>query len=160
MLVDIVSKGGNLLLSVPIRADGTVDEKERAVCAGIGDWMKVNGEGIYGTRTWKKFGSGPQAEGPGERLNAQGFNEGRGKPATAEDLRYTTKDGSLYVFTLVVPEPGAKVTVPDLDGKVRKVSLLGFDKPVKWSANGSKLEIETPESSLKIALCFKVEFEK
>ena len=160
MLVDIVSKGGNLLLSVPIRADGTVDEKERAVCAGIGDWMKINGEGIYGTRTWKKFGSGPQADGPGERLNAQGFNEGRGKPATAEDLRYTTKDGALYVFTLVPPKAGAKVSVPDLDAKVKKVSLLGFDKPVKWTNDGSALEIETPETDLKIALCFKVEFEQ
>ena len=162
MLVDIVSKGGNLLLSVPIRADGTVDEKERVTCAGIGDWMKVNGEGIYGTRTWKKFGSGPQAEGPGERLNAQGFNEGRGKPATAEDLRYTTKDGSLYVFTLVVPKPGAKVTVPDLDAKVKKVTLLGSAKDVKWTNDGSTLTIDAPEAdpNLKIALCFKVEFDK
>ena len=160
MLIDIVSKGGNLLLSVPIRADGTVDEKERAVCAGIGDWMKINGEGIYGTRTWKKFGSGPQAEGPGERLNAQGFNEGRGRRATDRDLRYTTKDGNLYVFTLVVPRPGTKLNVKDLDAKVKKVSLLGSDKDVKWTADGSALEIETPESNLKIALCFKVEFEK
>ena len=162
MLVDIVSKGGNLLLSVPIRADGTVDEKERAVCAGIGDWMKVNGEGIYGTRTWKRFGSGPQANGPGERLNAQGFNEGRGKPATAEDLRYTTKDGNLYVFTLAVPESGAKVTVPDLDAKVKKVSLLGSAKDVKWTQEGATLTIDAPEAdpNLKIALCFKVEFDK
>jgi len=162
MLIDIVSKGGNLLLSVPIRADGTVDEKERVTCAGIGDWMKVNGEGIYGTRTWKKFGSGPQANGPGERLNAQGFNEGRGRRATAEDLRYTTKDGKLYVFTLVVPRPGAKVTVPDLDAKVKKVTLLGSAKDVKWTNDGSTLTIEAPERdpNLKISLCFKVEFEK
>ena len=122
--------------------------------------MKVNGEGIYGTRTWKKFGSGPQAEGPGERLNAQGFNEGRGKPATAEDLRYTTKDGNLYVFTLALPSPGAKIAVKDLDAKVKKVSLLGYGKDVKWTADGSALEIEAPETDLKIALCFKVEFEK
>ncbi len=162
MLVDIVSKGGNLLLSVPIRADGTVDEKERVTCAGIGDWMKINGEGIYGTRAWKKFGSGPQAEGPGERLNAQGFNEGRGRRATAEDLRYTTKDGNLYVFTLVVPRPGTKLNVPDLDAKVKKVSLLGSDKDVKWTNDGSTLTIDAPERdpNLKIALCFKVEFEK
>ena len=122
--------------------------------------MKINGEGIYGTRTWKKFGSGPQAEGPGERLNAQGFNEGRGRRATAADLRYTTKDGNLYVFTLVVPRPGTKLNVKDLDAKVKKVSLLGYDKDVKWTNDGSALEIETPESGLKIALCFKVEFEK
>ena len=160
MLIDIVSKGGNLLLSVPIRADGTVDEKERVTCAGIGDWMKVNGEGIYGTRTWKKFGSGPQADGPAEKLFAQGFNEGRGKPATAEDLRYTTKDGNLYIFTLVPPKAGAKVSVPDLDNKVKKVSLLGYTKDVKWTNNGSSLEIETPANDLKISLCFKVEFAK
>ena len=162
MLIDIVSKGGNLLLSVPIRGDGTVDEKERAVCAGIGNWMYVNGEGIYGTRTWKKFGAGPQAEGPGERLNAQGFNEGRGKPATAEDLRFTTKDGALYVFTLAIPSPGADVTVKDLDAPVRNVTLLGSPKKVQWKSDGSTLVITAPEADpdLKIALCFKVEFEK
>ena len=108
------------------------------------------------------FGSGPQANGPGERLNAQGFNEGRGKPATAEDLRYTTKDGNLYVFTLAIPESGSKITVPGLDNMVSKVSLLGSSGDVKWTMEGATLIIDAPEAdpNLKISLCFKVEFEK
>jgi len=162
MLIDIVSKGGNLLLSVPIRGNGEVDEKVRATCAGVGAWMKVNGEGIYGTRTWKKYGAGPQSEDAGVALRDQGFNEGQGKAATTEDLRFTTKDGKLYVFTLLIPKPGAPVVVPDLDVPVKSVRLLGSEKPVKWTADGSSLTISAPDADpgLKISLCFEVEFAK
>ena len=62
MLVDIVSKNGNLLLSVPVRANGTIDEKEEAIVKGIGAWMRVNQQSIYSTRPWKTFGEGPLAE--------------------------------------------------------------------------------------------------
>ncbi len=63
MLIDIVSKNGNMLLSVPQRGDGSIDEKERKILEEIAAWMVVNSEGIYGTRPWKIFGEGPVAEG-------------------------------------------------------------------------------------------------
>ena len=62
MLVDIVSKNGNLLLSIPVKGDGTIDHKEEAVLAGIKAWMDINSTSIYGTRPWKTFGEGPLAE--------------------------------------------------------------------------------------------------
>lgn len=62
MLVDIVSKNGNLLLSVPLRGSGAIDEKEVAILKDIKAWMDVNGESIYGTRPWTTFGEGPLAE--------------------------------------------------------------------------------------------------
>ena len=162
MLIDIVSKGGNLLLSVPIRGNGEVDEKVRATCAGVGAWMKVNGEGIYGTDTWKKYGAGPQAEDAGVALRDQGFNEGKGKAATTEDLRFTTKNGKLYVFTLLIPKPGAPVVVTDLDAPVKSVKLFGSEKPVKWTNENGVLTITAPDAdpNLKISLCYEVEFEK
>ena len=52
MLIDIVSKNGNLLLSVPMRGNGTIDEKVEAVVEGITAWMDVNKEAIYATRPW------------------------------------------------------------------------------------------------------------
>ena len=75
MLVDIVSKNGNLLLSVPLRGDGTIDEDEVEIVEGIGAWMEVNGEGIYATRPWKVYGEGPvhrrrSREGPVRRRSA------------------------------------------------------------------------------------------
>ena len=86
MLVDIVSKNGNLLLSVPVRGDGTIDEEELAIVEGIAAWMDVNGEAIFGTRPWKVFGEGPAAgraradPGPGlQRRQGQAVHR-RGHP--------------------------------------------------------------------------------
>ena len=59
MLLDIVSKNGNLMLSVPVRGDGTIDEREVAFLEGMAAWMKTNGEGIFGSRPWKVYGEGP-----------------------------------------------------------------------------------------------------
>jgi len=58
-LIDIVSKNGNLLLSIPLRGDGTIDELEVTFLKGMAEWMKINGEAIYDTRPWIIFGEGP-----------------------------------------------------------------------------------------------------
>ena len=86
MLVDIVSKNGNLLLSIPVRGDGTIDDDEVAFLHSMANWMAVNGEGIFGTRPWKIYGEGPT------QVSGGMFNEQK-VHYTAEDLRFTTKDG-------------------------------------------------------------------
>lgn len=159
MLVDIVSKGGNLLLSVPIRGNGTIDEKELAVCEGIGDWMAINSEGIYDTKVWKKFGEGPQSE-ENIGLNAQGFNEGRGKAASAQDFRFTVKDKTVYAFTRQMPKPGDELALKSFaDEKVKNVTLLGSQEQLNWKMDGGLLKFNVPQNNLKIALCFKIELQ-
>ena len=108
MLADIVAKNGNLLLSVPIRPDGTIDPAERKICEDIAAWMAVNGEAIFDTVPWTTCGEGPQLANAPE-LSAQGFNEGRMPKPTEKDVRYTaSKDGqTLYAIVLVPPAEGA-----------------------------------------------------
>ena len=67
----------------------------------IASWMDVNRECIFGTRPWKLFGEGPASE--GAALESQGFNEGKGTPFSAADVRFTAKAGVLYVIVLGVP---------------------------------------------------------
>ena len=105
LLIDIVSKNGNLLLSVPLRADGTFDEKEEKILNEFGEWMNINKEAIYNTRPWEVFGEGPIAE-DDIKINAQGFNEGAYSKATAQEIRFTQTKKDLYATVLAWPENG------------------------------------------------------
>ncbi|NDW17639.1 alpha-L-fucosidase [Dysgonomonas sp. 216] len=145
MLVDIVSKNGNLLLSVPMRGNGTIDDKEEAILKGISDWMDINKESIYGTRPWKVFGEGPTNSGP---IRDQGFNEGL--VYTSKDIRYVEKNDVLYATVLGWPDD-RKVTLknlgtfsPHYTGKVKKVELLGYGKVNIVSRNEDGLTVKLP----------------
>ena len=151
MLADIVSKNGNLLLNVPVRGDGSIDEKEEKVLEGIAAWMTVNSESIYSTRPWKTFGEGPASA--GNALSGQGFNEGRGKPFGAEDIRYTaSKDGkTLYAIVCGLPSGAVSLkslgkTAGLLDRPVAKIEQLGSNQTITWSADADALVV-TPASA-------------
>ena len=156
MLIDVVSKGGNLLLSVPIQGNGTLDEKELKIANEIANWMQTNQEGIHDTTYWKVYGEGPQTEDK-LQINRQGFNEGQGKPATAKDIRYTKKYNLVYAFTLGVPtEP---TMLKSFAGeKIDSVSLLGSDEPVQYEMDSNGiLTIQPPEKApFDEALCYKI----
>lgn len=159
MLVDIVSKNGNLLLNIPVKGDGTIDDKERAVLAGIKAWMDINSESIYGTRTWKTFGEGPLAEAVNP-MNAQGFNEGQNY--TSADVRFVTRDGKIYATIMAWPEPGdylIKSLAPisrHFSGNVTGVKLLGHGD-VEFSFKSDGLHIIVPaEKPNDIAPVFEI----
>jgi alpha-L-fucosidase len=149
MLVDIVSKNGNLLLNIPVRGDGTLDDKEVRVLDGIEAWMRVNRESILGSRPWRVFGEGPAMQ--GAPLTAQGFNEGKGTPFTAADIRFSTRAGKLYAIALGWPEGGRLVVrslaegAPEA-GAIRSVRLLGSPGELRWSRDREGLVVRLPAS--------------
>jgi alpha-L-fucosidase len=161
MLIDIVSKNGNLLLSVPLDGTGQPDTDELAIIDGISDWMQVNKSAIHGTRPWRVLGEGPQME-DAAPLQAQGFNEGKGKPFTANDVRFTTKNGDIYAFVLGTPTGPVSIRSLGKDagllgGPIASVSLLGSDQELKWLQNADALVIEEPTGELDdIAIVFKI----
>jgi alpha-L-fucosidase len=159
MLADIVSKKGNLLLSVPLRGNGSLDDKEIAVLDDLTAWMDVNSECIFGTRPWKVFGEGPALE--GAPISAQGFNEGRGKPFTVEDIRFTTKGDAVYAIVLGQPKDlvhiqsfGSRAGL--LNRGIARVEQLGAGE-VKWSRDEFAVVI-TPNATRTVGGCavFKV----
>lgn len=148
LLADVVSKNGNLLLSVPLRADGTFDEKEEKIIKQIGAWMNRNGEGIYSTRPWTKFGEGPIAESD-IAINAQGFNEGSYVNAGSAEIRFTQTPKHLYAIVLDWPEDNV-VTVKtlakgskDFSKNIKNVELVGHGT-VRCTQTAEGLKVELP----------------
>jgi len=163
MLADIVSKNGNLLLNVPVRGNGTIDEKEVKVVEGIAAWMDVNKESIFATRPWKTFGEGPASA--GNALSSQGFNEGKGKPFTAEDIRYTMSKDGKTIYAIVCGLPSGPVALKSLgktagllDRPIAKVEQLGSTETLIWSLGADALSV-TPASAKPAsdaAIVFKI----
>jgi alpha-L-fucosidase len=160
-LADVVSKNGNLLLNIPVRGDGTIDEKELKVVDGIAAWMDVNKEAIFGTRPWKKCGEGPALDSAAP-LSAQGFNEGKGRPFTSQDVRFTQKGGVLYAIELGWPTNGVSIqslgkSAKLLDQKIRNIELLGSMEKIKWRQTDDALVIQQPKNKPSdIAVVFKI----
>ncbi len=147
-LCDIVSKNGNLLLSIPVRGDGTIDSEERRIVEEIGAWMARFSDAIYGTRPWNIFGEGPTAVASGM------FSEGQQKSFTPQDIRFTTKGAALYAMTLGQPE-GGKVQITSLakggryaQHAVRRVTLVGDKTPLAFRQDKTGLHIVVPEGAL------------
>lgn len=161
LLVDIVSKNGNMLLNVPVRGDGTIDEKELKVVEEIGEWMKINSEGIYDTRPWKIYGEGPSVE-TANPINAQGFNEGKIKYG-ADDVRFTVNKNVVYAFLMDKPK-GNKVILKSLAAgnklsakKIKKVDLLGYGKVAfKQLSNGLEIQLPTLNKPTDYVLTFRI----
>jgi len=163
-LVDTVSKNGVVLLNLSPKADGTIPEDQRNVLLELGQWMKVNGEGIYSTRPWEIYGEGPTKEPEG------GFKEHRkflGLKYSSADIRYTqSKDGNtLYAITMGWPETPFTLKsflVPAPDSKL-KIRLLGSRAKVGYTINEDKtLTIQPPvleenQRPCRFAYIFKIE---
>jgi alpha-L-fucosidase len=143
LLADVVSKNGNLLLNVGPRPDGTIPEPVQQVLRDVGEWLKMNGEAIYGTRPWTRYGEGPTAVAGGA------FHEKDAKPYTSEDFRFTTKGETLYAIELGWPADG-KATIHSLGShalkgqKVQSVNLLGSEARIEWHQDPEGLRIQFP----------------
>jgi alpha-L-fucosidase len=167
MLADIVSKNGNLMLSVPLNRDGQPDADEIKIVSDIGAWMKINGDAIYSTRPWKIYGEGPSTV-VAEKGQFGGQAVEQKKPFTAEDIRFTqSKDGrTLYAIVLEIPKDG-RVTVKSLasgsanwPGKIGSVQLVGgswWSSRLKFTRDENGLHVSLPEKfDGKIAFALKI----
>jgi alpha-L-fucosidase len=150
MLVDIVSKNGNLLLNIPVRGDGTIDADEVAFLQEMAAWMKVNGEAIFGTRPWKLSGEGPASTVATDSRRGANFNERGTRSFTGQDLRFTTRGDTLYALALAWPESGM-LTIQSLAagsssaaGKVADVHLLGHRGSLPSTQSDTGLTITLP----------------
>jgi len=164
MLIDIVSKNGNLLINVVQTPEGDLEPDVLAILDVIGKWTPANGEGIYGTRPWKVYGEGPSTQKNQAKGQFGGVKDVR--PYESTDIRFTTKGETLYAFCMSAPTSDIKITSLGKASKfndkaIASVKMLGSDAQLVWKQENDALVITRP---LKLpewqVVTFKVEFKK
>lgn len=170
MLVDIVSRGGNLLLNIGPRADGIIPVIMQERLIQIGDWLDVNGEAIFETKMWEK--STQWSNGQIPEFFKSDYHTGfpiyemtiNPKPGNAViEVWFTSKDDKLYAFTPEWPKAD-KLLIKDITVEnISNVSLLGFDKVLDWKYSNNEIEISLkniPVHTLpgKYIFVFKIEY--
>jgi len=147
-LIDVVARGGNLLLNVGPTADGRIPVIMQQRLRDIGSWMRVNGEAIYGTRPWR--GTGVRArEGTAPRqVGRASASEGAGDPGVS-GIRFTQKESDLYALFLEWPEREVRIegipsALQEGGGEGITVRLLGFEGPISWRVEDGALVLVPP----------------
>jgi len=120
---------------------------QKNILLEIGEWLKINGEAIYGANTYRTPGEGPTQIEEGQ------FSDGKDKVFTSEDIRYTVKGSYLYGIVLNYPQNGIVNLVeladqdasklPKFHGILKEVSILGSDEKIQWKRTEKGLEIKT-----------------
>jgi alpha-L-fucosidase len=143
-LIDVVSKNGALLLNIGPKPDGTIPEPEAQILRQIGRFFDKNGEAIYGSRPWVKFGEGPTEVAEGS------FTDTKRKAFTHEDVRFTTRGRTLYALVLGKP-PAGRIVIRSLGSAaglygpaIGKITVLGGDAALPFERDASALTLTLP----------------
>ena len=154
-LIDVVSKNGMLLLNIGPKADGTFTAEETAVLSELGEWMRINGEGIYETVPYKFYKEGENQVGSGM------FSEGDVN-YNEHDFRFTYKPGVLYAFQM---KPSKSIKINSLYTDrcgicIENVTVLGNNKVESFVCNNNGLSIKLKnEPTTDLPICIKIELE-
>jgi len=162
LLVDIVSRNGNLLLNFPLPNSGMLDQEELKILEEITKWMSVNGDAIYATRPWKIFGDGPAQPATSQDSS---FNENKRIDLTADHVRFTMKGKTLYAFVMGWPARPSQAVIGPLRlggelgvGKIGTVELLGYRGSLEWIQDAAALRISLPDQPpCNHAVVFKIQ---
>ena len=151
MLVDIVSRGGNLLLDIGPDADGTIPVVMEERLVEMGHWLAVNGDAIYGTKPWKvpqqwSAGERPKIDYDAEFETAYDVTALVEKPAPGKagiDAFFTAKGNDVYA---ILPRwPGKQLRLTEGGLKPKAITLLGATPPLKWKAAGATVVVDLPD---------------
>lgn len=165
-LLENTSRDGATAINVAHLPDGSLDDASRTMLKEIGQWMAINGEGIYGSKAWVRLGEGEMVNGRLRVAPNGKFGQNHADfRLSSKDFRFTVgKDGSLYAFCMTVPAAGEELKITSLatnanlrQAPVRAVTLLGSNARIEWRQTADGLVIHCPaEMPFKTAVAFKI----
>jgi alpha-L-fucosidase len=154
LLVDVVSKNGTFLLNIPLRGDGSIDDKEVAFLDTFTKWMSANSECIYDTRPWVIYGEGPSVKNDATAKDTTTPPRGIGPEYTAKDIRFTTKGDVLFAVALGWPDEG-KLTIkalasnsPHYPREIAGIQRLGSEEKLAFARDENGLNVSIPASQI------------
>ena len=165
-IIEAICRDGNAALNIPMRPDGSIEDACVTMLEEVGQWMQINGEAVYGSKAWVTLGEGEMKDGKLRKLPGGGLGKHHAEfRFTPQDIRFSIgKDGSLYAFTLAVPENNQVVRIKSIGKatgnfkKVKHVSLLGYNGKLKWKQTADALEVTYPANTqLKTSAVFKID---
>ena len=166
-IIESISRDGNAALNICLLPDGSIDPDCVRMLEEVGEWMKRNGEAVYGSSAWHKLGEGVENEGKLRKLPGGGLGRKHAEfKFSSEDFRFTRgKNGNLYAFCMTVPDGGTELLIKSLAKgskdapDISKVILLGHEEPLKWSQLGDGLSVTLPDdlSDFRSALVFRID---
>jgi len=140
LLVETVAQGGNLHVAISPRGDGVIPMLQQERLVQLGDWLRINGEAIYGTRPWTVTHEGPMVASFNPRLDKQWhWTETRQRPL----VHYTRKGQTLYAVCLAKP-PNPLLLTARKAMNVSSVTLLGSNGKVSWTKTDTGLRLDPP----------------
>lgn len=148
LLMDIVSKNGNLLINVVQTPEGDLEQDVLDIVNGIAKWTAANGEGVYATRPWKIYGEGPSTIKENQKKGRFGglSDNGAYQPT---DIRFTTKGNNIYAFCMAAPESDIRMLSLGKNSRytnkgIASVSMLGSSEKLQWKQEDDALVITKP----------------
>ncbi len=155
LLIDTVSKGGNLALNVGPSADGRIPVIMQQRLLEIGHWLQVNGEAIYGTSQWIKANEDETESGLVSVNNFEFDGSGNHEEEKiAKRICYTAKGNVVYTICIGWPGELVALKVPFAMGDIQGISMLGYDEAVQWSCSDGWLGIHVPPLTIDKLPCY------
>lgn len=166
-IIEAIARDGNAALCISLLPDGSLDEGSLQMLKEVGAWMKLNGEGVYGSHAWIIPGEGEIIDGKLKMLPGGALRQKHAEfKFDTQDFRFTVgKNGALYVFCMTVPAPGEQLKIKSLasnanklEKPVTKVQILGYKGNLKWKQESDGLIITCPTTmSFATSIVFKIE---
>ena len=166
-VIEAIARDGNAAICISLLPDGSMNEESQKMLKEVGNWMRINGEAVYGSHAWVIPAEGEMVNGKLKMLPGGAL---RNKHAEfkfdAQDIRFTIgKNNKLYAFCMNVPDSSAQIKIKSLGKsanlygkKIKTVKLLGYDGKLKWKETADGLVINYPKnSSFATAIVFEIE---